>query len=274
MTPKLTSEGCVVRATNARKGRHRALDPTNSAARQLHFGRIILDAGASPVCFTTDRLETGLVALRGRAQVRVGSRTHSLTPYDSLYVPRDSEVDVRAADTGCDLAELAAPVEGSYPLQFVAWQDVQKDPGLRWKAGAPPTERVINVLLGKNVEAGRILAGVTFPAPGNWMSWPPHEHAAMLEEAYLYIDMPAPSFGIQLVYTDPQAPEMVVVVREGDLVLMPCGYHPGVSAPCGSLNFLWMMAAHREKVDRQFGVVNVQPEHAGGASGLERGQAK
>ena len=125
------------------------------------------------------------------------------------------------------------------------------------------------MLIGKNVDAGRILAGVTFSQPGNWTSWPPHEHAEMLEEAYLYIDMPAPAWGIQLVYTDPAAPELAVVVREGDVVLMPRGYHPNVSAPGGSINFLWMMAAHREGVDRQFGVVNVQPEYAASESGLD-----
>jgi NAD(P)-dependent dehydrogenase (short-subunit alcohol dehydrogenase family) len=53
----------------------------------------------------------------------------------------------------------------------------------------------------------------------------------MLEEAYLYIDMPEPSFGVQFVYTDPQKPELVQVVREGDCVLMPKGYHPNVAAP-------------------------------------------
>ena len=153
------------------------------------------------------------------------------------------------------------------------WADVQQDPGLHWRAGGPSAERVLNVLIGKNVEAGRVLCGVTFSAPGNWTSWPPHEHAAMLEEAYLYIDMPAPAFGVQLVYTEPGSPELAVLVREGDVVLMPCGYHPNVSAPGGSINFLWMMAAHREGVDRQFGVVNVQPEYAAGGSGLDPGKA-
>ena len=87
------------------------------------------------------------------------------------------------------------------------------------------------MLIGKNVQAGRIMAGVTFSEPGNWTSWPPHEHAAMLEEAYLYIDMPAPAFGIQLVYTNPREPELATIVREGDVVLMPQGYHPNVAAP-------------------------------------------
>jgi len=274
MSSTLTPDRCVVRGTHARKGRTRSLDPATTAARNLHYGRVVLDGKDAPLRFGTGGLETGFVALRGRAEVTAGGSAFALAPYDALYVPRDSEVEIRPGSEGCDLAEVAAPVEGTYPLQLVSWADVQKDPGLHFKAGSPPTERTINILLGKNVKAGRIVVGVTFPAPGNWMSWPPHEHADMLEEAYLYIDMPAPAFGIQLVYTDPQAPELAVVVREGDVVLMPRGYHPGVGAPGGSINFMWMMAAHREGVDRQFGVVNVQPEYAGGGSGLEAGRAK
>ena len=127
----------------------------------------------------------------------------------------------------------------------------------------------MNILIGKNVNAGRILAGVTFSRPGNWTSWPPHEHARMLEEAYLYFDMPDPGWGVQFVYNDPRNPELVAVVRDGDVVLMPQGFHPNVSAPGGTINFLWMMAAIREGEDRQFGVVNVQPEYAQGGSGLE-----
>ncbi|HEX9189918.1 MAG TPA: 5-deoxy-glucuronate isomerase [Vicinamibacteria bacterium] len=273
MNATLTLERCVVRGTHRGEGRRFCLEPGRTAARQLHYGRVILRSGAAPLLFSTDDRETGLVALRGRAAVATAGRAFSLAPYDALYVPRDSEVEVRPGPDGCDLAEIAAPVARAYPLQLVAWKDVQADPGLHFKAGAPPTERTINILLGKNVEAGRIVVGVTFPAPGNWMSWPPHEHSEMLEEAYLYVDMPAPAWGIQLVYTDPASPELVVVVREGDVVLMPRGYHPGVGAPGGSINFLWMMAAHREGIDRQFGVVNVQPEYAASGSGLEPGRA-
>ncbi len=275
MNPTLTLDRCVVRGTHRHKGRTRSLDPATTAARHLHYGRVVLDGGDAPLRFPTGGLETGLIALRGRAEVKTGGRSFTIAPYDALYVPRDSAGRGRPGRRGLRPRRDRGPGrEARIPLQFVAWADVQKDPGLHFKAGAPPTERTLNILIGKNVEAGRIMAGVTFPAPGNWMSWPPHEHSAMLEEAYLYIDMPAPAFGIQLVYTDPQAPELAVVVREGDVVLMPRGYHPGVAAPGGSINFLWMMAAHREGVDRQFGVVNVQPEFAGGGSGLDAGRAK
>jgi 5-deoxy-glucuronate isomerase len=269
----LTLERCVVRNTAARHGRTRAVAPGRTSARYLHYGRIILDAGETALSFSTGDHETGFIALKGSATIVADGRSFDLGRYDALYVPRDCGVEVRPGPGGCDLAELSAPVVGRYPLQFVAFAAVQKDPGLHFKAGGPSAERTLNMLFGKNVQAGRIMAGVTFSAPGNWTSWPPHEHAALAEEAYLYIDMPAPAFGLQLVYTDMTSPELAVIVREGDVVLMPKGYHPNVAAPGGSINFLWMMAANREAEDRLFGVVNVHPDFAQGGSGLEPGRA-
>jgi 5-deoxy-glucuronate isomerase len=269
----ITAESCVVRATHAKKGRTRSITPGETAAQFLHYGRIILDATDEAIRFSTGGHETCLIGLKGKAKVRVGDSHFEMGQYDALYIPRDSEVEVAPAEASCDLAEMSAEVANHYPLQFVSFAEVQKDPGLHFKAGDSASERELNILIGKNVEAGKLLAGVTFSKPGNWTSWPPHEHAAMLEEAYLYIDMPAPAWGIQLVYTNPQEPELAAVVHEGDCVLMPQGYHPNVAAPGGQINFLWMMAANREGEDRQFGVVNVQPDYATGGSGIEAGQA-
>jgi 5-deoxy-D-glucuronate isomerase len=77
--------------------------------------------------------------------------------------------------------------------------------------------------------AGRLIAGFTVSEPGNWTSWPPHEHTAMLEEMYVFFDMPEPSFGIQMVYNDTLYPELVTAVRDGDAVLMPSGFSAGGS---------------------------------------------
>jgi 5-deoxy-glucuronate isomerase len=273
-TETINATHCVVRNTASKKGRTRAVAPGATAAKHLHYGRIILDAGSGPVRFATDQHETALICLKGGATVDVDGAPYSLGRFDSLYVPRGSQVSVAPGPTGCDFAELSAPVSRRHPVQFIAFADVQKDSGLHFEAGGPSARRELNVLVGKNVQAGRIMAGVTFSQPGNWTSWPPHEHAAMLEEAYLYIDMPAPSFGVQLVYTDTKEPEVATIVREGDVVLMPAGYHPNVAAPGGSINFLWMMAANREDADRQFGVVNVQPEFAATGSGLDPGKTE
>ena len=265
----ITAETCFVPKTHEGKGRRTAVAPGATAARYLHYGRITLAAGDAPIKFNNGEHETGLICLNGKATVRANDETFSLDQYDTVYVARDSEIEVETADDGCDLAEVSAPVEKKYPTKFVSYKEVRQNPKLHLVAGKPPAERDLNVLIGANVEAGRIMAGVTFSTPGNWTSWPPHEHSKLLEEAYLFIDMPAPSFGVQFVYTDPQQPELVQVVREGDCVLMPQGYHPNVAAPGGQINFLWMMAAIKEGEDRLYGVVNVQPEYASGGSGLE-----
>jgi len=266
----ITPETCFVPKTHEGKGRRTAVAPGLTAARYLHYGRITIDPADAPVKFNTRDHEVGLICLKGKATVSTSGETFSLDQYDAVYAPRDSEIEVKAngAD-GCDLAEVSAPVAKQYPLKFVSYKEVRQNPKLHLIAGTPPAERDLNVLIGANVEAGRIMAGVTFSTPGNWTSWPPHEHSKLLEEAYLFIDMPSPSFGVQFVYTDPQQPELVQVVREGDCVLMPQGYHPNVAAPGGQINFLWMMAAIKEGEDRLYGVVNVQPEYAAGGSGLE-----
>jgi 5-deoxy-glucuronate isomerase len=270
----VTPSTCIVRDTAAKKGRTHAIVPGGPAAsRHLHYGRVILDAGDAPMRIETGEKETGLVCLRGSATVAADGATHTLGRYDALYVPRDASIDITAGPEGCDLAEIAAPVTKRRAVQFVSFEGVKADPGLHFLAGGPSAKRDLNVLIGKNVEAGRIMAGVTFSEQGNWTSWPPHEHAAMLEEAYLYIDMPAPAFGVQLLYTNAREPEVATIVRDGDVVLMPAGYHPNVGAPGHPINFLWMMAAIREDADRQYGVVNVQPDFAATPSGLDAGRA-
>ncbi len=271
--PAIDSRTCVVRDTAASKGRTRSVVPGKTAAQHLHYGRIILDAGGRE-SVDTATLETGLVCLKGDATVAVDGKSYALRPYDALYVPRDARFEVTAGAAGCDLAEIAAPVERRYPVQFVSYAEVQRDSGLHFTAGSDASRRELNVLLGKNVEAGRLMAGVTFSQPGNWTSWPPHEHAALAEEAYLYIDMPRPAFGVQLVYASSNEPELATIVHEGDVVLMPQGYHPNVAAPGASINFLWMMAANRERDDRLFGVVNVHPDFGGASSGLDAGRKR
>ena len=270
----IASETCVVRDTASRPGRTKAVEPGKTAARFLNYGRIILETGAPPLRVAPSGMETGLICLKGSATIAVEGTKYAVVPYDALYVPRDAGFEIVAGPDGCDIAEIAAPVEQRYPVQFVRFADVQKDPGLHFAAGTDASRRELNILLGKNVQAGRIMAGVTFSQPGNWTSWPPHEHAVLAEEAYLYIDMPRPAFGVQLVYADDRNPELATIVREGDIVLMPQGYHPNVAAPGHPINFLWMMAANRELEDRQFGVVNVHPDFATGGSGLDAGRAR
>lgn len=261
----------VFRKTNRQVGRHVSVTPSNSTNRHLSYGRIILNSSQPSVTFRNGKEETGLTCLSGSATVRTGGKEIDITQYDSVYIPKDSKIEV-STKSSVDFAEFSADVENTYPLQVIRYADLEKDPSLKFTTGKPGQQRHLNICLGKNVEAGRLLVGFTFSEPGNWTSWPPHEHAEMLEEMYVYFNMPAPAYGLQLVYNNTEYPELVVPVRDGDAVLMPAGYHPNVSVPGHSIGFLWAMAAHREKIDRQFGVVNIQPGFAQSGSGLEASQ--
>jgi len=264
----------VFRNTDAHLGRYISVTPKNSTNQHLSYGRIRLNSDNASVSFANGSEETGFLVLSGAATVRAGDKEIKLNQYDALYIPRDSQISVETK-TAVDIAEFSAPVDKTYPLQHVNWAEAQKDPGLHFAAGeGTGAARHLNMSCAKNVQAGRIVFGWTYSEPGNWTSWPPHEHAAMLEEMYIYFNMPAPAFGLQLVYNDTQYPELVVPVREGDAVLMPSGYHPNVSVPGHTICFIWAMAAHKEVEDRKFGVVNVQPGFDKSGSGLEKGRAK
>lgn len=268
---QLAAEKMIFRKTNTQPGRHISVTPANSSMRHLAYGRILLNPSKSTESFSTGNREIGLICLSGQAVVTVDQNDIEIGQFDAIYIPRDSSLTI-TTDMNVDLAEFSADVDHLYPLQVVRFAQLGKDPGLKFSTGGPGYTRHLNMLLAKNIEAGRLVVGFTQADPGNWTSWPPHEHGAMLEEMYVYFNMPDPAYGIQLVYNNTDYPELVTVVRDGDAVLMPSGYHPNVSVPGHRICFLWAMAAHREVADRQFGVVNVQPGFNQGATGLEAGR--
>ena len=249
------------------------VSPDNSPMRHLTYGRIILNPSKASESFSTGKQETGLICLSGEAEVKVDGHQATLGEYDSIYIPRDSTVKI-VSHASADLAEFSAEVANRYPVQIVRFSQISEDPGLKFSTGTASCLRNLHMLLAKNIEAGRLIAGFTESDPGNWTSWPPHEHAAMLEEIYVYFNMPHPAYGVQLVYQNTEYPELATVVREGDAVLLPSGFHPNVAIPGHRICFLWAMAAHREVEDRQFGVVTVQRGFEQGPSGLEAGRKK
>ena len=97
-----------------------------------------------------------------------------------------------------------------------------------------------------------ILVEVITPA-GNWSSFPPHKHdtenppyEAYLEETYYYHVQPADGFAFQRVYNYEGFDE-TVAVHDGDLVLVPKGYHVVSAVPGCDLYYLNVMAGpHRE----------------------------
>lgn len=241
------------------KGRHFAITPQTAKTDFLSVGYINLDASIPAVTFPTEGNEKVLMCMNGAADVMIDETPYSMGKFDGLYIPRDCAVTVSAKESA-SILESSAPVSKKYPVKLVRWNDIKDDPKFHASIGPETMHRELYQLVTEHVEAGRILLGPTFSNNGNWTSWPPHEHRNTLEEVYVYFDMPAPSFGIQLAYNDLAYPDVMVPVRENDAMVVHHGYHPNVSIPGHSINFVWILCAKKEVADRKWGVVNVQPE--------------
>ena len=105
--------------------------------------------------------------------------------------------------------------------------------------GAGNTARRIHHLLPPAAEAGRLIAFEVFTPGGNWSSYPPHKHdtenppvEAALEELYYYRFAKPQGFAFTRVYTPDRSLDETMTPMDGDLVLVPRGYHP-VGAPAG-----------------------------------------
>ncbi len=175
----LDASKLIFTGTASRRGRHVSVTPANSEMAHLHYGRIILDAGTPRVEFATEGRETALLSMRGACSITVDGARHDIGLYDAIYVPRGSRVVVETTGE-VDLVECAAEVSGTYPLQVIRYAELSADPKLKFRAGGEATTRDLNIVVGDNVKAGRILMGFTRSQHGNWTSWPPHEHTKML----------------------------------------------------------------------------------------------
>lgn len=252
----------LIRETAGRLGRHRFATPDNTALQFLSCGWIRLSPENPEIEDDTGNEEVSLIATSGSGVVSVGGSDFRVGQYDAILIPPKHPFSVRTS-TRLDIAEAAAPSSLEGGPQFVAYSKALKDPELTLDAGADQYSRKVIKLVDKNVKAQRLLCGLTFGAPGNWTSWSPHEHARSREEVYLYIDMPEPAFGIQMIYKDLENVDFIAPVFENDAVVITEGYHPNTGIPGFGINFVWMMAGLHPNTDREWAEMHWQEEYVG-----------
>ena len=106
--------------------------------------------------------------------------------------------------------------------------------------GSGVTARRIHHLLppGGDV-AGRLIAVEAYTPGGNWSSYPPHRHdrddpprEARLEELYYYRFAKPQGFAFARVYSADRTLDETMTPMDGDVVLVPEGFHP-VGVPAG-----------------------------------------
>jgi 5-deoxy-glucuronate isomerase len=151
-------------------------------------------------------------------------------PY-TLYLPIHTEFTVSAA-TDCDLAFCYSKAEEEFPARLVTPDDV----GIEIRGGGNAT-RQIHAMLPPAFPAQRLIVVEVFTPAGNWSSFPPHKHDVHdppsevdLEEIYYYRMERPEGFALQKVYTADRSIDETLTVRDGEIVLIPEGYHPVAAA--------------------------------------------
>jgi len=196
------------------------------------------------------------IALAGRVSVFAGVT-------DFAYAGRDSVLTL-VSDDGAEIALPSACCTARRPAAYSPAADVP----VEVRGAGPATRTVINFgTPGAWDHAERLMCCELITPPGNWSSYPPHKHDrtdpcdVANEEIYYYriagADQITPSrtgFGLHRTYTGPEHAKAglseldeSIEVRDGDVVLIPYGYHgPCVAAPGYPMYYLNVLAGPGE----------------------------
>jgi len=187
--------------------------------------------------------ETCVVLLSGRAQLFGLGEAARATPFDgppvALYVPPG--VTWWAAGT-CELGICTAPARGGLEPRLL------DAPETLIRGEGAEERRIANILMESERAESLLVTEVVTPA-GHWSSYPPHKHdtdalpdEALLEETYYHRLRGASGFAFQRVYTDDRSLDEGIAVADGDVVLVPRGYHPVAGDARTDLYYLNVMA--------------------------------
>jgi 5-deoxy-glucuronate isomerase len=121
------------------------------------------------------------------------------------------------------------------------------------------SRQVNNVCTPASFPADKMIVVEVLTPGGNWSSYPPHKHDEQrtdeveLEEVYYFEIGGADGLGYQRVYSSGPDRQIDVCaeVRDGDVVLVPYGYHgPSMAAPGYDMWYLNVMAGPAERAWR------------------------
>jgi 5-deoxy-glucuronate isomerase len=238
---------------------------------------VVLEPGASRT-FSTDSDEVALLPLSGGGMtVEVEGRSFALEGRSSVfarvtdwaYVPMDTELRISSSE-GCEVAIASARATRRLEPAYVAAAQVS----IEVRGAGPATRQVTNFLTpGEFDGADKLICCELLTPDGNWSSYPPHKHddtegsPVWNEEIYYFrvgrlgTTQYAPEgYGTHRTYTHDGSIDATVTVRDGDVFLVPRGYHgPCAAAPGYPLYYLNVMAGPAP--GRTFAFVD-DPPHA------------
>jgi 5-deoxy-glucuronate isomerase len=233
-----------------RAGSWEQVTPESAGWRYLHFGVRVGSFAAE-----TGGGEIALVPLSGRCRVEAAGETWELggranvfagMPW-ALYLPRDTAYLVEAEG---EVAISGALAERRREPVLVRPEDVEVE-----VRGAGNATRQINHIVKPEFPAERLLVVEVFTPAGNWSSYPPHKHdedrppgEVVLEEVYYFRTAAPEAFAVQRLYSPRHGLDVTETVRDGDLMLVPYGYHTTAAAHGFDVYYLNALAGDRRSM--------------------------
>jgi len=233
-----------------RAGSWDQVTPEAAGWHYLHFG-----VRRAPFASQTGDQEVALVVLGGLCRVDAAGGSWDLGGRDevfggmpwALYLPRDTPYEV-AGDA--EVAICGAVCESRLEPVLIRPEDVEIE-----VRGAGNATRQINHIVKPEFPAERLLVVEVFTPSGNWSSYPPHKHdedrppgEVVLEETYYFRTAHPEAFAVQRLYSPRHGLDLTATVRDGDLLLVPYGYHTTAAAHGYDLYYLNALAGDRRSM--------------------------
>jgi 5-deoxy-glucuronate isomerase len=238
-------------------GRVIDITPASAGWRYVGFELRQLVSGQSAELAFPER-EACIVVLAGKVDVTVGearfpgvggraSVFEDAAP-GAVYAPAGQTIEITAL-SDAEIAVCTAPGTGAGAPRLIAPERMGRE-----VRGTGTNQRFVRNILPETEPAESLLVVEVITPAGNWSSYPPHKHdtatageETALEETYYHRLNPPQGFAFQRVYTDDRSLDQTMAVEDGDVVMVPRGYHP-VGAPHGyDLYYLNVMAGPKRQ---------------------------
>jgi 5-deoxy-glucuronate isomerase len=241
------------------------VDPQRAGWRYLSFTALRVARGVSvPLGGEAD--EVAVVTLSGGVTIDADQQRYELPGRTSvwdgkpwaLYLPPGGLATARALGRDAVIAVASAPPSGRPGLRLEPIVITPDDVAIEVR-GAGNATRQISHIITPDFPADRLELVEVYTPSGNWSSWPPHKHdvddmpaEAVLEEVYYYQFRRREAWGIQRLYRHDGTRDALWAVRDGELVLIPDGYHPFVATHGDDAYYLNALAGDRRTMACSF----------------------
>jgi 5-deoxy-glucuronate isomerase len=222
--------------------------PESAGWGHVGFELYRLEPGQGLEASTGER-EVCLMLVGGKARVRgFGEIGERMSPFENknpyaVYLPKGTGYQIEAT-TPLELAVCSAPGGGSYEPRLIGPDQIAYS-----KRGKDTNTRHVYDILPEGEPAHSLLVVEVITPSGCWSSYPSHKHDTLnlpeeseLQETYYHRLNPAQGFALQRVYADDRTLDVTMAIEDGDVVLVPKGYHPCGTAHGYDLYYLNVMA--------------------------------